>query len=194
MDIAALRIWVDSVKKVEVSNSTKKVLGAGGCAFSDGDGGPRITRLGLSGANSKSICGGNWRQSKTTLAIWRICSDIRLAIFFNRMGGYQTIAFPAREPDYLSVYYDRFASGGCQASLIGGKIEGGSVLCPYTRQRELRKPTVVMTPIGEGQDQPDFLFVSASKEEKQNLLFTDHSADLCQCKKWHQRDRCDYPY
>jgi|SRR5580698_2848834 hypothetical protein len=44
------------------------------------------------------------------------------------------------------------------------------------------------------QDQLDFLFVSAPKEEEQNLFFTDHSADLCQYKKWYQRDSRDYPY
>jgi hypothetical protein len=60
---------------------------------------------------------------------------------------------------------------GCQAPPPGGKIEGGSVLSPYTRQRELRKPTVVMTPTGEESGSAGFLirFCVERRETKSSL-------------------------
>jgi hypothetical protein len=44
-----------------------------------------IIHLRLNGASSKSICGGNWRQSKMSLAFWQICNDFKLATFSNRI-------------------------------------------------------------------------------------------------------------
>ena len=40
-----------------------------------------IIHLKLNGASSKSICGGNQRQSRMSFVFWQICCDFRLATF-----------------------------------------------------------------------------------------------------------------
>jgi hypothetical protein len=49
--------------------------------FSVSDAGGLIINLRLNGASSKSICGGNKRESKMSLVFWQICNDYRLATF-----------------------------------------------------------------------------------------------------------------
>jgi AraC-like DNA-binding protein len=70
---------VDSVEKVRVS--TRSNFLAPQVRFSDANVGDRIIHVSLNGDSSKSICGGNLRQSKMSLAFWQICNDFGLATF-----------------------------------------------------------------------------------------------------------------
>ena len=69
----------DSVEKVGVS--TQPNFFSAGARFSDADAGDLIIHLRLNGACSKSICGGNQRQSKMSFVFWQVCNDFRLATF-----------------------------------------------------------------------------------------------------------------
>ena len=71
--------WPILLKKFEYSFGP--IFLAPWVRFSGSDAGGLIIHLKLNGASSKSICGGNKRQSKMSLVFRQICSDYRLATF-----------------------------------------------------------------------------------------------------------------
>src|SRR5208283_5279460 len=64
--------------------------------FSVSDAGGLIIHLRLNGASSKSICGGNKRESKMSLVFRQICSDYRLATFSTESANRRHRAGPLR--------------------------------------------------------------------------------------------------
>src|SRR5271166_6527011 len=83
--------WADFVEKVRVL-TRPNFFSAVGAVFRFGRRGGLIIHLRLNGASSKSICGGNKRQSKMSLVFRQICSDYRLATFSTESAHKQTIA------------------------------------------------------------------------------------------------------
>ena len=75
VDVAS---WPMLLKKSEYRRPD--FFSAVGAVFRCGRGGPHHPPQ-TNGASSKSICGGNYRQSKMSLVFWQICNDFRLATF-----------------------------------------------------------------------------------------------------------------
>jgi hypothetical protein len=69
----------DCVEKVRVS--TRSNLFSAAVRFSDADVRGLVIHARRNGDRSKSICGGNQRQSKMSLTFWQICQCSRLATF-----------------------------------------------------------------------------------------------------------------